>query len=406
MTTTLDIVIKEARLRHEPGAFFDIGIHEGRIHSIEPVIRLSAHVEIAARGNLVTESFVDPHLHLDKVFTSHLADEHVHHSYMAASMGKAMKAIEVASLVKKHYQQDWIVENVRRSIASAIRFGNTHIRAFADVDSKARLEAVKALIQVRDECRGVIEIQVVAFPQDGVVRDPGAAELVREAMKLGADIVGGIPWIEYSDADAKRHIDEMFSIAKECDRGISMLVDDAGDPGLRCLEMLALKTIEEGWQGRVLAHHARAMALYPEPYLQKLVALLKAARIGIASNPHTAPLSVPIKELVQEGVLVCLGQDSNSDAYYPYGRNNMLEVAFLVSHVRWMTTATDRELLYDLVTRNAAKAIGLTDFEVKVGAPANLVVLGVPNVQEALRQHEAPTHVISHGKVIAGVASH
>jgi cytosine deaminase len=315
-------------------------------------------------------------------------------------MGKAMTAIELAARVKEGYDESWIIENVRKAVAQAARFGNTHIRAMADVDTKARLEGVKALIRARDEFRGIVDIQVVAFPQDGVVRDPGAADLVREAMELGADVVGGIPWIEYSDAAAQQHIDQMFELAVEYDKPISMLVDDAGDPGLRTLEMLALKTIQVGWQGRSLAHHARAMQLYPKPYFHKVVALLKAAGMGVVSDPHTGPLHACVKELVQEGALVCLGQDDISDAYYPYGRNNMLEVAFLASHLLWMTTTAEMETLYDMITRNAARAMGILDFEIKEGAPANLVVLNQSSVLEALRHHEPPAHVISHGRLL------
>jgi cytosine deaminase len=213
-------------------------------------------------------------------------------------------------------------------------------------------------------------------------------------------VVGGIPWIEFTDADIAEHVKFCFDLAEEYDKPVSMLVDDAGDPGLRSLEVMALETIQRGWQGRSLAHHARAMALYPKPYLQKICALLKEAQMGVVSDPHTGPLHARVGELLEEGVLVCLGMDDISDAYYPYGRNNMLEVAFLVSHLLWMTSRDDMETLYDMVTTEAARAIGLEDFSLKVGAPANLVVLDEPNVLEALRNHAAPAHVISHGKLI------
>jgi cytosine deaminase len=285
-------------------------------------------------------------------------------------------------------------------LSLAARNGNTHIRAFADVDSKAKLTGVKALIQAREEFKGVVELQVVAFPQDGVVREPGAEDLVREAMQLGADVVGGIPWIEHSPEDKQRHVDAMFAIAQEFDKPVSMLVDDAGDAGLRTLEMMARRVLKQGWQGRALAHHARAMALYPTPYLQELIAFLKQAEMYVVTDPHTGPLHARVSELLEAGVGVCLGQDDISDAYYPYGQNNMLEVAFLASHLLWMTGRAEMETLYDMVTLEAAQAIGLQGFGMEVGAEANLVVLDVPDVREALRFHRAPLHVISHGKLI------
>src|SRR3990172_6706339 len=157
---------------------------------------------------------------------------------------------------------------------------------------------VKALIQAREEFKGIVDIQVVAFAQDGIVREPGAADLVREAMSLGADVAGGIPWIEYTDADIAQHVVEIFNIAQEYDKDVSMLVDDAGDPGLRSLEVMALEAIKRGWQGRALAHHARAMAMYPTPYFQKIVALLRRAEMGVVSDPHTGPLHARVKELL------------------------------------------------------------------------------------------------------------
>lgn len=400
MPEELDLLVRNARLRADGERLVAIGIARGRIQSIEPAPSWGARQEIDARGNLVTESFVNPHLHLDKVYTLPRLDERALHEYQTGTMGAAMTAIELASRVKQDYDVAWIVPNVRRAVAEAARHGCTHIRAFADVDTKARLEGVRAVLQIRDEWRGRVDIQVVAFPQDGVVRDPGAEALVRQALELGADVVGGIPWIEFTDADARSHIESMFVLATEFDRDVSMLVDDAGDAGLRTLEMMAVQAIKTGWQGRVLAHHARAMGLYPEPYFRKLVALLASARMGVVSDPHTGPLHARVRDLLAAGALVCLGQDDIHDAYYPYGRNSMLEVAFLASHLLWMTAAPDRERLYDMITIEAARAIGVSDFGLKVGGPAHLVVLQTPDVLEALREHAPPAFVVSHGRLL------
>lgn len=400
MTEQYELIVRNAVLRHDPTAKKDIAINGGKIVRIENRIDGKAPKEIDAAGNLVTESFVNTHLHLCKVYTLMMMDESALKDYHGADMGKAMTAIELAAKVKDNYDEKWIIKNVRKACALAGRYGCTHIRAFADVDSKAKLEGVKALIKAREEFKGIVDIQVVAFAQDGLVREPGAEKLMREAMDLGADVVGGIPWIEYTDADIAEHIRICFQLAKEYNKPVSMLVDDAGDNGLRSLEVMALETIKTGWQGRSLAHHARAMALYPKPYLQKLAALLKMAGMGVVSDPHTGPLHARVRELLDENVLVCLGQDDISDAYYPYGRNNMLEVAFLDSHLLWFTTREDMETLYTMVTKDAARCIGLKDFEIKVGAPANLVVLDQPNVLEALRFHEKPSYVISQGKLV------
>lgn len=393
-----DIVIRKANTRkfEEP---VDISIENGIITEIGKA-KAQGELEIDAKDRLVTESFVNTHLHLCKVYTLMMMSEEALKDYHGSDMGKAMTAIELAAKIKERYDESWIVENVRKALKEAVKNGVTHLRAFADVDNKAKLEGIKALIKARDEFKGIVDVQIVAFPQDGVVREPGAYELVREAMRLGADVVGGIPWIEFTEKDEQTHIDKMFEIAKEFNKDVSMLVDDAGDPTLKTLEMLTSKAIEENWNGRVLAHHARAMAMYPTPYFMKLVALLKKGQVGVVSDPHTGPLHARVRELLHEGALVVLGQDDISDAYYPYGRNNMLEVAFLASHILWMTTSEDMEKLYDMITVDAAKAINVNNFGLKVGNPANLVVLREPNILEALRYHSQPEYVISHGKLV------
>ena len=253
---------------------------------------------------------------------------------------------------------------------------------------------------MRDEFRGILDIQVVAFAQDGIVRQPGTSDLMRESLRLGADVVGGIPWIEFSNADAAAHVTTCFDLAEEFNKDVSMLLDDAGDAGLRTLEMMALEALQRGWQGRALAHHCRAMSLYPMPYVQRLARILNEARIPIVTDPHTGPLHARVKELLAEKVLVCLGQDDISDAYYPFGRNNMLEVAFLASHLLWMMTGQEIDKLYDMITVDAAAAINIPRFGLAEGAAANLVVLDQPDVVEALRFHAAPAYVISHGKLV------
>jgi cytosine deaminase len=143
------------------------------------------------------------------------------------------------------------------------------------------------------------------------------------------------------------------------------------------------------------------MSTYPEPYLRALMQKLRDADVAIVSNPHTGPLHAKIPELLAAGITVCLGQDDISDAYYPFGRNNMLEVAFLASHLLWMMSRDEMATLYDMITVNPARALHIPDFEIAVGAPANFVVLDRPDIGEALRFHGQPRAVISHGRRVA-----
>ncbi len=394
------LTIRSGRLRGAQ-SLVDIEIRDGVIAAIVPAGESAAGgIELDAAGNLVTESFVNTHLHLDKVFTLRQLGDDALLDYHGSGMGKAMTAIETAAVVKDAQSPEVMLAAGRRAVAMAAYYGNTHIRALADVDSKAGTRGVEVLVSLREEFVGLVDIQVVAFAQDGIVREPGTDDLLRRSMELGADVVGGIPWIEYTEADMAEHVRTVFDIAVASDAPVSMLLDDAGDPGLRTLEMMATEALQRGWTGRALAHHARAMQLYPDPYFERLVALLVAADVSVVSDPHTGPLHARVKELAAAGVNVSLGQDDISDAYYAFGRNNMLEVAFLGSHLLWMMSEAELDYLYDAITVNPAAAIGLDRHTVEVGSTANLVVLEGATVAEALRFHAAPRAVVSHGSLI------
>lgn len=400
MSVPMSSVIRSCRLRRRRG-LFDVVIEDGVIRSIETAADVAPRSnDLNAAGNLVTESFVNTHLHLDKVFTLNQLGDHALNDYHASGMGKAMTAIESAAAVKKSQHADEMLVAGRRALAMAAYYGNTHIRALADVDSKAGTRGVEVLVELRDEFAGVVDVQVVAFAQDGIVREPGTDSLLRRSMELGADVVGGIPWIEFTESDMAEHVRIVFDIAVAANKPVSMLLDDAGDPGLRTLEMMATEALHRGWIGKALAHHARAMQLYPDPYFERLVALLIAADIAVVSDPHTGPLHARVRELDRAGVNVSLGQDDISDAYYAFGRNNMLEVAFLGAHLLWMMADPDMEFLYDAITVNPARAIGLDRHELIVGNTANLVIVNGTSVAEALRFHAAPAAVISHGSLV------
>jgi cytosine/creatinine deaminase len=398
--TNVDICIRNARLRRSADQLVDIAVAGGRIVALGHALAVMGRDEIDAGGNLVTESFVNPHLHLCKVWTLPMMAEEALTSYRGDGMTNTLSAIDLASKIKESYDTAWITGNARCAVALAALHGTTHIRAFADVDRKARLEGVKALLAVREEFRGIVDLQVVAFAQDGIVREPGADRLMREAMELGADVVGGIPWIESGVEDAQAHIRFCFALAAQFGKDVSMLLDDIGDPSMHTLEMMAAEAIERGWQGRALAHHCRAMALYPMAAFDTLVELMRRARVTIISDPHTGPLHARVQELLAAGINVALGQDDISDAYYPFGRNNMLEVAFLAAHLLWMTARAEIEALYDMITVTPARAINIADFGLAIGTAANIVVLAQADVVDALRFHEVPYCIVSHGRLV------
>ena len=399
MDASYDLVIRNARLRGHPDELMAIGVTGDRIARIGSGSFRGAQ-EIDADGNLVIESFVDAHLHMCKVYTLEGVGDEAVRAYTSGAMGSSMTAIELASAVKERYDESWIYPNARRALLEGLRHGVTHVQAFADTDVQARLHGVKALLRLRDEFSGIVDLRVVAFPQDGVVRDAGAADYVRVALELGADVVGGIPWIEYTDRDAGEHIAQMLDLAIEFDRDVAMLVDDAGDPSLRTTEMLAAAAIERGLQGRVVACHARAMGHYPEPYLRRLIGLAQRAGMRFVTDPHTGALHLPVFDLVRAKLPVALGQDDIADAYYPYGQHNLLEVAFIASHILGASGFTDMDVLLDMVTTRAADVLGMRDHRLREGSPADLVVLDGASTWEALRRHNPPPYVVRGGRVV------
>jgi cytosine deaminase len=376
-----------------------IGIADGRIPAIGTGQPAGGDL-IDAEDNLVTESFVDPHLHLCKVYTLDMVGEDALRHYTSAGMAGAASAISIAARVKDSYEEEWIYENARRAVRAGISNGVTHLQAFAETDTRARLEGVKALLRVRGEFRGVLKMRVVAFPQDGVVRDPGAEAVVRAAVSMGADVVGGIPWTEDSPEHAQERIDAMLDIAQEFDRPAAMLVDDSGDASLRTTEQLASSALERGFIDRVTCCHARALSAYPDDLFLRLVDMLRRAQISFVTDPHTGSLCTRAMELDHLGIPVALGRDDIADAYYPFGQHNMLEVAFLAAHILGETTTAGMDRLFDMITTRAADVLRFPSHRLQE-AEANVVVLDGSDLREAFTRHRPPLFVISGGRLIA-----
>lgn len=400
---THELVIADAALR-DRGGRWQIGVDDGRIAAVT-TDTLSGATEVDAAGGLVTESFANGHMHLDKVHTLDRIGDAALTAYTAADMGSALRSIELASAVKADYDRSWIEPNARAAVLQAVQHGVRHVLAFADVDTSARLEGVIPLLALREEFRGVVDLQVVAFPQDGLLCDPGAEELVREAVELGADVVGGIPWIEHTDADAAEHVERLCALAAEHGRRVAMLVDDAGDPALRTTEMLATAMLRHGLVGRGVANHARAIGLYARPSLERLAALARRAGLGFVSDPQTGSLHLPVRELTAMGLPVALGQDDIEDAFYPFGRHNMAEIAFLAAHALDAVDTAGIDLVYDAVTTTAADVLGVSGHRLVEGGNADLVVHRHATLRAVVGHHDAPAHVIASGRLVASTTS-
>jgi cytosine deaminase len=306
------------------------------------------------------------------------------------------------------------VERAGAVIEMGVREGTLVVRSFADIGTAGGLMPVRGLLAARARYAHLVKLEVVAFPQEGILRDPGAEGLLREAMALGADVIGGLPWYEKTDEDARRHIDIVFAIARERNADIHMLVDDTDDPNSRSLEYLALKTMLEGYQGRVTASHCGAMAGYNDVYAAKIVDMVATAGITISCNAHinlvcSARLDrepkrrgiARVKELLARGVNIVTSQDDVNDPYYPFGKPDPLECVSMIAHVAQLTLPHELEQAMDMVTVNAAKAARVEDYGVSPGSRADFVVIGAPSVHEAIRLQPPRRHVVKNGREVA-----
>ena len=401
----MDLIVRQARRRGETSVC-DIGVAAGTIVAVEPRVSARATREIDAGGRLVTPPLVNPHVHLDKALLGDV---------MRPNRSQTLpEAIEITWDFKRAYTEQDIVERAGAVIEMAVREGTLVVRAFADVDTVGGLMPVRGLLAARARYRHLVTMEIVAFPQEGILRDPGTETLLREAMALGADVVGGLPWYEMTDEDARRHVDVVFAIARERDADIHMLVDDTDDSNSRSLEYLAVKTKRERYGGRVSASHCGALAAYNPTYAAKVIGLVKEAGISIVSNPHISLVLAGrrdaepvrrgitrVRELVRAGVNVASGQDDVNDPYYPFGRASQLEVALFMAHTAHLTYPDELETVFDMVTINAARAMRLPRYGLAPGDAGDLLVWDAGTVKEALARQRPPAHVVRGGVDVA-----
>lgn len=398
--------MRQARLAGREG-LWDIGVEGNRIAAVEPRLDRRGAAELDAQGTLVAPGFVNPHLHLDKCLLGDV---------MRPNLSQTLQeAIVITWDHKRRYTADEIGARADAVLQAALDNGTIVVRAFADVDPIGGLVPVEALVAARDRWRDRgVRVQVCAFPQEGIIRQPGTDRLMEEAMDRGADVVGGLPWYERSDEAMRAHVDFCFRLARRHDKDIHMLADDTDDPTSRSLEYLALRTLEEGYAGRVSASHCGALAAYDHAHAERVVALVAEAGVSICSNPHISLVMdghtdrglvrrgiTRVRELLSAGVNVCSGQDDVNDPYYPFGQPDQLEVAFFMAHVAHLTYPGDLETCFAMVTANAARALRLPDYGLKVGGLADLVGLGTPTIREALRWRPPRPFVVSGGRIVA-----
>jgi cytosine deaminase len=378
----------------------DIAIRGGTIAEVAPRIDAPARRKIDAAGRLALPPFVDAHFHLDSVLTR-----------VPNRSGTLREGIENW---REYKGSRLTVDDVRARALTycerALAMGIQAIRSHVDV-CDPELRGVRALVGVREELRGRIEIQLVAFPQDGLYHDADVLPQLERALDLGVDVVGGIPHHERSAELGRRSVTLLLELAAARGLPVDMHCDESDDPMSRHVEHLAAETIRLGLQGRVTASHVTSMAMMDPYYLgRKLIPLIAEAGLNVIANPlinihlggrshHPAPRAMaPIRELMAAGVCVACGQDCNEDPWYPLGNADMIEVAKMGAHVGHMMGLGELRAMLDTVTVNPARVLGLAGYGLAAGSRASLVLVDAPSVLEALRTSPRRSLVLRDGE--------
>jgi len=382
----------------------DISIHAGRIAEIGPGLAAEGSQIVDAGGLLASPLFIDPHHHLDCAFLSEPPNQ----------SGTLEEAIQTNARLKVSRSDEDINEKACRALQMALQNGTGWVRSHTDIDPVSKLKLLYPISEAKEKFRGLVDVQIVAFPQLGLVADPQSVQLMRAAMREGADVVGGMPHAEASPEDAVRHIEIAFQIATEFNADIDMHVDETDDPSSRTLEMLAEATIRYSYQGRVTAGHCCALAAYPDEYARRVIEKTAEAQINIITNPlvnlylqgrhDRQPVRrgiTRVRELLGAGVNVACGSDDISNLFFPFGRMDMLEVAMVTSIAAHLTRPDEIQTAFDMPRWRAAQALNLKGYGIFAGAPANIVFLAAENAREALRLQPLKRLVIRNGNLVS-----
>jgi cytosine deaminase len=400
-----DLILRRARIEGADGPR-DIAITGERIADVAPRIDAQAVREMDAEGRLASPAFVQPHIHLDKVLVGPLLPSN--------RSGTLAEAIDLLHATKRAATVEQIRERAGVVIRQAVIAGTTALRSHVDVDTIGGLKPLEGVVAARADNADLCDIQLVAFPQEGIWRDPGTDELMAEAMSSGADIVGGMPHWEADHDAARRHIEFCVDLAVRHDADVDMHVDETDDGRWRTFELLIEEAERRGWGGRTSAGHVCAMAAWEDDYAATVIRRAAAVGVNVITNPPTNLMlqgrndaeprrrGIPrIKELLAAGVTMASGQDCVDDAFYPFGTADPLQVALIVAHAAQLGTPDEITAALRMVGDGAARVLRLPDYGLLPGARADLVVLDAERPQDALREQAPRRWVFRGGRVVA-----
>jgi len=383
----------------------DIAIEGERIVAVGPAVDGAAAAEIDARSCLVTPPFVDAHFHMDATLS--YGQPRVNRS------GTLLEGIALWGELKPDLTQEAIVERALQYCDWAVAQGLLAIRSHVDICDD-RLLAVDALLTVRERVAPYLDLQLVAFPQDGYLRAPTAAANLERALDKGVDVVGGIPHFERTMADGAASVRALCEIAAARGLMVDMHCDESDDPHSRHIETLSAETKRLGLEGRVTGSHLSSMHSMDNYYVSKLIPLMAEADMRVIANPlinitlqgrhDTYPKRrgmTRVPELMDAGLTVAFGQDCVMDPWYPLGTADMLDAASMGLHVAMMTGQDAMRRCFRAVTENPARILGLDGYGLAPGCHADLVVLQAADPVDAIRRHARRLYVLRRGRVVA-----
>ena len=399
-----DLLVKNTTLP-DGRVGIDIAVKDKKITAIEPNITAEAKTQIDAQGYLVSPPFVDSHFHLDSTLS--LGEPRLNMS------GTLLEGIALWTELKPHLTKEHIQKRARKLCHWAIARGTLAIRSHVDICDDSLL-AVEALLEIREEMKPWIDIQLVGFPQNGYLRYANSVDNLQKAISMGLDVVGGIPHFERTMAQGAESVKLLCELAAEKDLMVDMHCDESDDPQSRHVESLAFETKRLGLQGRVTGSHLTSMHTMDNYYVSKLLPLMREAKLHVVANPlinitlQARSDNYPkhrgmtrVKELMEHDINVAFGHDCIMDPWYSLGSHDMLEVAHMGLHVGQMTGVEQMKQCFAAVTNNAAKVLGLSDYGLDVGCNADFVVLQAADPIEAIRLRANRLYVVRRGTIIA-----
>ncbi|MBU5482914.1 cytosine deaminase [Clostridium sp. MSJ-11] len=401
------MLVKNVRLRNKEG-LYNILIKEDKIKSIsQNIIDEKEEGEIVdGKGGLALPPFIEPHVHLDATLTAGQPRWNI--------SGTLFEGIQCWAERKELLTEEDVKNRAKKALKWQISNGIQFVRTHVDV-TDPKLTALKAMLEVKEEMKEWVDLQIVAFPQEGILSYSNGIELLEESIKMGADVIGAIPHFEFTREYGVQSIDEIFKLAMKYGKLIDVHCDEIDDEQSRFIEVLATRAYEYGIGKKVTASHTTAMHSYNNAYTYKLFRLLKMSNINFVANPlvnthlqgrfDTYPKRrgiTRVKEFLENGINVCFGHDDIMDPWYPLGNGNMLQVLFLGLHVCQLMGYDQIKNSIDLITTNSAKTLNIEDkYGIEEGKEANLIIFPQEDEFNAIRLQEPVLYSIRRGKIIS-----